>query len=98
MEGFVDRLLDAQGLSIKNIDTVVPHQASHLSMRHVRERLGVPASSVVDIYAHRGNQVAASMPTALHEAIITGRAQPGSRLLLLGTAAGLTIGGMVLCA
>ena len=96
MDGFMDRLLGARGLSIKDIDTVVPHQASHLSMLHIRERLGVPASSVIDIYAHRGNQVAASMPTALHEAMVTGRASPGSRLLMLGTAAGLTLGGMVL--
>ncbi|MFT4267246.1 MAG: 3-oxoacyl-[acyl-carrier-protein] synthase III C-terminal domain-containing protein [Xenophilus sp.] len=97
MEGFMRRLLDPHGWSIGDIDTVVPHQASHLSMAHMRQRLGIPAASLVDIYAHHGNQVAASMPTALHEALISGRARQGSRLLLLGSAAGLTLGGMVLC-
>ncbi len=97
IQGFLHRLLDARGLSIADIDTAVPHQASHLSMAHMRRRLGLPASSVIDIYAHHGNQVAASMPTALHEAVVTGRAAPGKRLLLLGSAAGLTLGGMVLC-
>lgn len=97
MANFMQRLLDQGGWRINDIDTVVPHQASHLGMAHMRQRLGVPAAAVVDIYAHHGNQVSASMPTALHEAVITGRAKPGNRLLMLGSAAGLTIGGMALC-
>jgi 3-oxoacyl-[acyl-carrier-protein] synthase-3 len=51
---------------------------------------------VVDIYAQHGNQVAASIPTALHEAVTTQRIEPGKPVLLVGTAAGLTLGGMVL--
>lgn len=96
MESFVNRLLRAGNWSIGDVDTIVPHQASHLSMAHMRQRLCVPAASVVDIYAHHGNQVAASIPTALHEAVVTGRAGPGHRLMLLGSAAGLTLGGMLL--
>jgi 3-oxoacyl-[acyl-carrier-protein] synthase-3 len=58
--------------------------------------LRVPAAQIVDIYATHGNQVAASIPTALHEAFVTGRAQPGRRLMLIGTAAGVTVGAMIL--
>ena len=61
-----------------------------MSLGNVRE------ASVVDIYAQHGNQVAASIPTALHEAITRGRIAPGRPVLLVGTAAGLTLGGMVL--
>lgn len=95
-QGFLQRLFDQGGLSMADIHTVVPHQASHLSMTHIRDRLGVPPESLIDIYANHGNQVAASMPTALHEAVVTGRLGPGRLALLLGTGAGLTLGGMVL--
>jgi 3-oxoacyl-[acyl-carrier-protein] synthase III len=50
----------------------------------------------VDIYRYRGNQVAASLPSVMHEAWTTGRVHVGKPLMLFGTAAGLTFGGMVL--
>lgn len=56
----------------------------------------VPEERVINIYPEHGNQVGASVPTALHEAFITGKAEQGSNVLLLGTAAGLTIGGILL--
>lgn len=82
--------------TLDSVDLIVPHQASHLGMKHVAKALDVSADRVVDIYATHGNQVGASIPTALHEAFITGRAPAGKRLMLLGTAAGLTVGGMIL--
>lgn len=96
IDGLLAELLDEAGLSLGDIDTIVPHQASHLGMRHMAERLRVPSERIVDIYATHGNQVAASIPTALHEALTTGRARAGQRLMMIGTAAGLTVGGMVL--
>jgi 3-oxoacyl-[acyl-carrier-protein] synthase-3 len=82
--------------TLDDIDVVVPHQASHLGMKHVAKKLGVPAERIIDIYETHGNQVGASIPTALHEAFVTGKAVPGKRVLMLGTAAGLTVGGMIL--
>jgi 3-oxoacyl-[acyl-carrier-protein] synthase-3 len=96
IDDMLKRLLDAAGVTLDDIDTVVPHQASHLGMRHIAQRLHVPASKLVDIYATHGNQVAASIPTALHEAFVTGRAEPGTRLMMIGTAAGVSVGGMIL--
>ena len=96
MDGLLADLLAEAHLSLDDVDTIVPHQASHLGMRHVAERLRAPAGKIVDIYATHGNQVAASIPTALHEAFVTGRAAPGRRVMLIGTAAGVTVGGMIL--
>ena len=96
IEPFLDGLFREAGLAREDVDVIVPHQASHLAMKHVRKRLGLREDRVVDIYATHGNQVAASMPTALHEAATTGRLRPGAHALLLGSAAGLTIGGLVL--
>lgn len=96
MPGFLSDLLTQADVNLSSIDAVIPHQASHLGMAHLIRKLGLPPERVVDIYAHHGNQVAASMPTALHEACMSGMAIAGRRLLLLGTAAGFTIGGAVL--
>lgn len=96
IEGFMDRVLSQAGIALSQIDTVVPHQASHLSLEHMRKRLKITDKQLVDIYATRGNQVAASIPSALHEAIITGRFYGTSGVLLVGTAAGLALSAMVL--
>lgn len=96
IEGFFERLFAASGFALADMATVVPHQASHLSLEHMRKRLGVPSERLIDIYRHHGNQVAASIPTALHHARSTGRLPEGEPALLIGTAAGLTLGGMVI--
>lgn len=86
-----DVLADA-GTTAEEVDVVVPHQASGVGLRLLRERLGFPGERVVDILADHGNQVSASIPTALHEAVASGRLVRGGTALLLGTGAGLTIG------
>ncbi|WP_059412907.1 3-oxoacyl-[acyl-carrier-protein] synthase III C-terminal domain-containing protein [Cupriavidus basilensis] len=96
MGGFVERLFSGLPYGPGDVDIVIPHQASHLGMEHVRKRLGIRPEDVVDIYRQHGNQVAASIPTALHEAFAQRRIFRGTRVLLIGTAAGLTLGGMVL--
>lgn len=96
IDDYFSRLLQKSGLKLADIATVVPHQASHLSLEHMRKRLRVPESALIDVYRHYGNQVAASIPTALHEAVISGRFAPDKPTMLIGTAAGLTLAGMVL--
>lgn len=96
IEDYLARLLAASGLTLAQIATVVPHQASHLSLEHMRKRLHVSAEVLVDIYRYHGNQVAASIPTALHAAVTGGRFNPGKPVMLIGTAAGLSLAGMVL--
>ncbi|MGQ0420879.1 3-oxoacyl-[acyl-carrier-protein] synthase III C-terminal domain-containing protein, partial [Bacillus sp. HC-Mk] len=43
-----------------------------------------------------GNMISASIPFALFEAIKQKKVQRGDKILLLGTSAGLSIGGIVL--
>jgi 3-oxoacyl-[acyl-carrier-protein] synthase III len=95
MPAFIEGLLAATPGGLDSIDWVLPHQASHLAMQHMAKKLGIGRERVIDIYASHGNQVAASLPTVLHEAVASGRAVRGQRLLMLGTAAGLSLGGLV---
>ena len=93
---FVAGLLQQAGLTLGDIDLVIPHQASEHALDFLRRRLRLPREKVIDIFADRGNQVGASLPTALHEAIVTGRLRRGQTALLVGTGAGVQIGGVVL--
>ncbi|WP_369991956.1 beta-ketoacyl-ACP synthase 3 [Pseudomonas xanthosomatis] len=92
----LDDLLAQAGLSLAEIDWVIPHQASQQAMAHAARRLSMSPGKVIDIFARHGNQVAAALPTALDIAVRDGRIQRGQRLLLIGTGAGLSLGGLVL--
>jgi 3-oxoacyl-[acyl-carrier-protein] synthase-3 len=94
---FVDDLLGGAGTTMADVPLVVPHQASHHALAYFRRLFGLEPERVVDIYADHGNQVGASLPSALHEAVTSGRLRRGERALLLGTGAGLSIGGVLLC-
>lgn len=96
LSDFLQRLLTQAGLELDDIQCVVPHQASLLAMQHLQHRLGIPPERLVNIFPDFGNQVAASLPTALHLAIARGQVLRGDRVLLLGTGAGVSIAGMVM--
>ena len=96
MPAFLDNLYAKFAIPANSIDLVIPHQASHLGMAHMVKKLGFDAKKVVNIYHTHGNQVAASLPTALHEAFSSKRLKLGDRALLIGTGAGMSIGALVL--
>ena len=97
LPAFVDDLLRDAGVTLGELALVIPHQASDHGLRWLRQRFDLPPRRVVDIFAEHGNQVAASLPSALHTAIEDGRLRRGDRALLIGTGAGISIGGAVLC-
>ena len=92
----IKSLLKSAQLQSEKLDWIVPHQASHLALSHLRKRLGFESERIINIFPKYGNQVAASLPTALDIAIQDGRIQRGDKLLLIGSGAGLSIGGMIL--
>lgn len=95
MPKFIDRLLKSANMSIADIDLVIPHQASAHALYLMRRKLGIPAKKLVDELSVRGNQVSASIPSMLDHAISNGLAKTGDTVLLVGTAAGVTLGGAV---
>jgi 3-oxoacyl-[acyl-carrier-protein] synthase-3 len=97
LPGFVTGLLADSGKALAEIDLWVPHQASAHALQFVRKKFAIGREKMVDIFAEHGNQVAASLPTALHQAIESGRLRRGEHALLLGTGAGVGLGGAVLC-
>ena len=75
---------------------IVPHQASRPAIAHLARVVGGDRARIVDILDGNGNQVASSLPHALHVARTTGRLTPGANVLLVGSAAGIALGGMVI--
>ncbi len=81
------------------VDCIVPHQASAVGLGFLRKQLakrGGTAAPVMDILAEAGNQVSVSIPHAFHRATTTGMLSRGQTALLVGTAAGVSLGGIVL--
>ena len=91
----IDQTLDEAGLTRETVDLIIPHQASRPGVDHVKKLMGGDPGRVVDIFDDHGNQIAASLPTALVHAHDTGRLPPGATVLLLGTAAGISAAAMV---
>lgn len=93
---FVNNLLQSANLTLADIQLVIPHQASVSALKLMARRLNIPDEKLFVTVKKYGNNVAASIPLALHDAIEQKRIQRGDKILLIGTAAGLTVGGMIL--
>ncbi|MEO1591832.1 MAG: beta-ketoacyl-ACP synthase III [Cyanobacteria bacterium J06632_22] len=96
LPGFVQQLFAPLNLTMKDMELVIPHQASLMAMRLLSKQLKIPPEKLMSIAPNHGNTMAASIPMALHEAIHQGRLHRGDTALMLGTGAGLSLGGIVL--
>lgn len=92
---FVKNFLDEAETSLDAIDIVVPHQAGRLPLEILRRKLGIARERLIVTLPAHGNLIAASIPTALHIAIESGRVRRGQRALLLGTSAGFSMGALL---
>lgn len=89
-------LLARTGLTIPDIDWVIPHQASLLAMHHLRKRFKIPVEKLATIYETHGNQMAASLPTALSRYVHANKIKRGQLLYLIGTGAGISSAGLIM--
>lgn len=88
--GHVERLLARNGLTTHDIDLFVFHQASKLALDSLTRSFRLPPARVFDNLAHVGNTVSASIPISLAQALESGLARPGMRVLLCGFGVGLS--------
>ncbi|WP_109808780.1 3-oxoacyl-[acyl-carrier-protein] synthase III C-terminal domain-containing protein [Sphingosinithalassobacter portus] len=93
---FLRDLLADSGLGIEAIDTIVPHQASAPALEHLKRSVPGGHARTLDIFRDHGNQIAAGMPHALHVARQRGLTPADSHTLLIGTSAGVSLGGAVI--
>jgi 3-oxoacyl-[acyl-carrier-protein] synthase-3 len=82
-------------LTIEDIDLFIPHQTNITLIQQVAERLHVPDEKTFVNVSHYANISAAAIPVSLCDAIQAGRIQPGNRLLISVSGAGLTSASLV---
>lgn len=92
MVNVCEDILSKNGISIKDIDLFVPHQANMRIVEAVGARLDIGMEKVFTNVENYGNTSAASIPLALAEADISGRIKPDSLILVTAFGAGLTWG------
>lgn len=96
LQDFTKQLLAKAGWTVDEVDLVVPHQANPTALAHMARQLGFASEKIVEIATAYGNQIAASLPFALDVARRQGRMPQGTKVLFIGTSAGITLGGMAL--
>jgi 3-oxoacyl-[acyl-carrier-protein] synthase-3 len=89
-------MIEKAGVTIDDIDLVIPHQANQRITDAVASRLGVAEDKVYSNIAEHGNTSSASIPIAIDECIESGRIKEGSLVLLTAFGGGVTWGGTVL--
>ena len=92
---FLEELYPGLSKGMVDIDVIVPHQASKIGLMML-ERFGWEDERIIKTIETLGNCVAASIPATLYQGMIDRRIKRGDKVLLVGTGAGLSIGGMVL--
>ena len=96
MTEVIQEALEFNGLSIEEVDLLIPHQANERIIRAVAERLKYPMEKVLMNIHKYGNTSAASIPIGINEAWRGGRIQPGETSVLGAVGAGLTWGSAVI--
>lgn len=82
LANIVTETLAANNMDKSQIDWLVPHQANYRIIKATAKKLAMSMDKVVITLDRHGNTSAASVPTALDEAVRDGRIQRGQTVLL----------------
>ena len=96
LPNFLQSLFMEARVHPKQLALLVPHQASKFALLKAQDLLGLSNEQFMSNLETHGNCIAASIPMAFHDALEEGRVKRGDKVCLVGTAAGLSMGGVVL--
>jgi len=82
----------AAGMTLDDVDWLIPHQANVRILEATARRLKLPLEKLIVTVDHHGNTSAASVPLALDECVRSGKIRAGHRVLLQGVGGGFTWG------
>ncbi len=85
-------LLQRNGLTAKDIDVMIPHQANRRIITASADRLGLPCDRVIINIDRYGNTTSATLPLATQDAIERGLLKKDGLALLATVGAGYTVG------
>lgn len=96
MSDAVFESLRANGLTLDDVDVLVPHQANLRMLEEIVRRVGIPREKVFVNVEEYGNIASASLPIAFWEARQSGMIRPGSLVLLVAFGSGFVWGSALL--
>jgi 3-oxoacyl-[acyl-carrier-protein] synthase-3 len=96
LKPFTEALLAMADVQMADLAAIVPHQASLNGIKGFVRLMGIEESKMVVNIDRFGNTLSASVGIALHESLNNGRIKSGDTVMLLGTGAGFSIGGIIL--
>jgi 3-oxoacyl-[acyl-carrier-protein] synthase III len=83
-------------LTSEQIDLYILHQANKFMLEALRKKIGIPDDKFFVQLENCGNTVSSTIPIAIYEAIKSGKAKPGSTLLLAGFGVGYSWGATII--
>lgn len=86
------QLLERNGLSTRDLDLLIPHQANLRIINATAERLGLPMEKVMVNIGKYGNTTAGTIPLATRDAVNEGRLKKGDLVMFAAVGAGYTVG------
>ncbi len=90
--GVVAEALESIGWKASDIDVGCGHQVTAEIVKGIQERCGIHAGREIVTVTDCGNTAAASIPLCLGRAYDDGKIKPGKKILLVGGAAGFSVG------
>ncbi|MCB0379430.1 MAG: beta-ketoacyl-ACP synthase 3, partial [Bdellovibrionales bacterium] len=88
--------LEANNITIDEVDWIIPHQANTRIIEAVAKHLGVSMDKVIVNIEHMGNTSAATCPVAFNQALHSGKIKKGDLVLFTAFGAGLTSGSVLM--
>jgi len=92
----INESLSKNNLNVRDIDLVIPHQASGTAIKAYSKFGGFDKDKVMNIIEEYGNCVSASIPLALCIAIKENKLQRGNLAMMIGTGAGLSVASAII--
>lgn len=91
----VTGLLARNGIALADLDLVLMHQVAEPHLGPIADRLGLGVEMILPTVARHGNLASATLPIQLRQALDTELVGPGSLVLMVGLAGGISLGAMV---
>ena len=91
MQKGIEKMLDESGLTIDQIDAIIPHQANYRIIQAVAKNMNLDMKKFFMNIQSYGNTSAASIPITLNEYLKT-NPQPNQTLIFVGFGGGFTWG------
>ena len=92
MAEMTERVLAKNGLTGKDVDCFIAHQANRRIITATAERLGMPLEKVIINIDRYGNTTAGTIPLAMQTALEEGKLKKGDLVMLAAVGAGFTSG------